>query len=353
MPLDNWIIKITESDFNVEFVASNGDSALFAALRKGGTEIVPTNQGCWRTHTMGVWHFVVATNQERDNTNNVQTQQWHIPRYQMAAGLRQQDHFFKSESYPEPVCATWMPFQTRVYGRNKLAFCLPGTGEFLLPESFVRKMKKDLPLLEAAIDRVKCRDNKTYHLPKAKTAASHPIESECEEIIRAIAFEKLTRPRMKAGNFGIYSAYCTYRDFALSVKMPEATIRQLVEGQFDYKPDEIGDGIHELFLQTQKRLLRRPIWGRGIRMTIDAAVSTLAQGMEKLTRTQRTQFILMNGMHGAGLFLPLATILGLCSFSHYAHHMCSAWQSDSPQEQDRRKEIAYIELFGKLENLPE
>jgi hypothetical protein len=70
--------------------------------------------------------------------------------------------------------------------------------------------------------------------------------------------------------------------------------------------------------------------------------------MASLTRTQRVQFILMNGMHSAGLFLPLATLLGLCDFDEYAHRMCQAWQPDSPEEQDRRKETAYIRLYGEL-----
>jgi hypothetical protein len=33
-------------------------------------------------------------------------------------------------------------------------------------------------------------------------------------LLEAIAFEKLTRPRMSAANFGIYSAFCTYREAA-------------------------------------------------------------------------------------------------------------------------------------------
>jgi hypothetical protein len=28
--------------------------------------------------------------------------------------------------------------------------------------------------------------------------------------------------------------------------------------------------------------------------------------------------------------------------------MCGAWQPDSPEEQERRREIAYIRLYGEL-----
>ena len=56
----------------------------------------------------------------------------------------------------------------------------------------------------------------------------------------------------------------------------------------------------------------------------------------------------MNGMHAAGLFLPLATILGLCDFDEYAYRACHHFQPDSPEEQDRRKETAFIRLYGEL-----
>ncbi len=71
--------------------------------------------------------------------------------------------------------------------------------------------------------------------------------------------------------------------------------------------------------------------------------------MSRLTRSQRVQFVLMNGMHGAGLFLSLATLLGLCDFEGYASQVCRQWQPDSPEEQERRMETAYIRLYGELD----
>ena len=83
-------------------------------------------------------------------------------------------------------------------------------------------------------------------------------------------------------------------------------------------------------------------------MELSQAVRILSEGMASLTRTQRVQFILMNGMHSAGLFLPLAAVTGVISFDHYAYLITSGLQPDSPEEQDLRKETAYIQLYGEL-----
>lgn len=345
MPDTDFMISTTKIDFDVDVIATSGESALFAALRKGGTERISTHNGPRQTHVMGVWHFVAVSGQ---GNNTFQMRQWHIPCFKMANALRIQESFFKSESYPAPIYLNFMPLPTRMHGRHKFEFLMGSDGKgFHVDESFVLNLKNDIPLLEKAREKVRERDGE-YFIPRLKTAAGHPVQSPSRELLEAIAFEKLTRPRMTAGNFGVYSAYCTYRDFDDSIQMPDSLIQELLEGQFQYDPDEISDDIHELFLNTQRQLLSKPIWGRGIEMTVAEAAPILAEGMASLTRSQRVQFILMNGMHTSGLFLPLATILGLCDFDDYAYQMCSAWAPDSPEEQDCRKETAYIKLYGEL-----
>ncbi len=340
MPTTDSIFARTKADFNAELVCTSGDAALFAALRKGGNKRVSTPNGPWQSHVMGVWHFVVI----QGTGSFRQISQWHIPRYEMATALRVQDHFFQSQSYPEPIFATYMPLPTNIHGRNKLEFLLCGSDPgFHLPQSFVLQLKKDLPLLEKARKTVR-ENNDLFCIPTLETPAGHPVQSSSEALLDAIAFEKATYPRITAANFGIYSAFSTYRDSPTSIHMPDSLIRELLEAQDD--PEDLPDEIQELFLATQRRLLSKPIWGRGLGINETAPI--LAEGMASLTRTQRVQFMLMNGMHGGGLFLPLATILGLCDFEFYAHHTCRAWQPDSPEEQDLRKETAYIKLYGQL-----
>lgn len=336
---------MTKVEFDVDVIAASGESALFAALRKGGTERISTHNGPWQTHVMGVWHFVAVTGQG----NIFQTRQWHIPRFVMAREMAQRKKIFVQfgDRTSSPIAGDIAGLHTRMANPESLSVHLPSGEVFAIDPAFTQKLQSDIPLLEKAREKVRERDGE-FFIPQLKTAAGHPVQSSSRELLEAIAFEKLTRPRMTAGNFGIYSAFCTYRDFDDSIQMPDSLIRDLLGGQFQYDPDEISDDIHELYLNTQQRLLSKPIWGRGIDMKVAVAAPILAAGMASLTRTQRVQFILMNGMHSAGLFLPLATILGLCDFGQYAAYQCQAWAPDSPEEQDRRKEIAYIKLFGEL-----
>jgi len=345
MPKDNFMISQTKIDFDVDLVGTCGESALFATLRNGGAERVSTVNGLWQTHVMGVWHFVAVTGQG----NLFQTRQWHIPRYEMAREMAQRKEVFDQfgDRSGSPIIGEIGGLPTRMGSPEKLEVPLEDGLIFSIDPEFTWKLQADIPLLEKAREKVRERDGE-FFIPCLKTAAGHPVQSSSKELLEAIAFEKATRPRMTAGNFGIYSAFCTYRDFDMSTKAPDSMIREILAAQFEYEPEEIPAEIHELFLTTQHRLLSQPVWGRGIEMEIDEAAPILAEGMASLTRTQRVQFILMNGMHSAGLFLPLATLLGLCDFDEYAHRMCQAWQPDSPEEQDRRKETAYIRLYGEL-----
>lgn len=339
------MISQTKFDFDVDLIGTCGESALFAALRKGGTERVSTADGPCQTHVMGVWHFVAVTGQG----NLFQTRQWHIPRYEMACEMATRRRVFEQfgDRSSSPIAGDIAGLHMRMATPEKLAIHLPGGEIFAIDPAFTIKLQADIPLLEKAREKIRERDG-GFYIPRLKTAAGHPVESPFQALLEAIAFEKATRPRMTAGNFGIYSAFCTYRDFETSIQMPGSLIRELLTEQFEYEPEEISAGIHELFLSTQHRMLAQPVWGRGIKMDIDEAAPILAAGMASLTRTQRVQFILMNGMHGAGIFLPLATILGLCDFEEYAHSMCQPFQPDSPEEQDRRKETAYIRLYGEV-----
>ena len=339
------MIPMIENDFDVELIGTCGESALFGALRKGGTERISTSNGPWQTNVMGVWHFVAVTGDGK----LFQTRQWHIPRYEMAREMAQRKKVFDQfgDRSASPIAGEIAGLHMRMANPETLTVHLPEGQSFPIDPVFALKLQADIKLLEKAQEKV-CARGQGFYIHRLETAAGHPAESSSQALLEAIAFEKTTRPRMNAENFGIFSAYCSYRDFDVSIRMEDSLIRELLAGQFAYNPEELSKEIHDLFLKTQQLILSQPIWGRGIVMDISEAVPILATGMASLTRTQRVQLILMNGMHAAGLFLPLATILGLCDFEEYAHQMCEWWQPDSPEEQDRRKEIAYIRLYGEL-----
>ena len=344
---NDFMIQMTQNDFDVELLGTSEDAALFGALRKGGNQKVSTPNGPWMSHVMGIWHFVAVTG----GGNFLQTRQWHIPRYEMAREMEQRKQAFDQfgDRSSSPIAGEISGLHMRMANPNELAIHLPG-GEILpVDPAFTHKLQSDIGLLEKARASVHERGGE-FFIPDLKTPGGHPVESPNQSLLTAIALEKLMVPKMEAGNFGIFSAYCTYRDFDASVQMSDKLIRELAETQLAYDPENISDEICDMFAQVQKQLLSEPVWGKGIRMSVDQAAPILAAGMAKLTRAQRTQFILMNGMHGAGLFLPLAAALGVCSFDQYGDYMCQNMAPDSPEERERRTETAYIRLFGELGN---
>jgi hypothetical protein len=344
MPNENFMLEATARDFDVDQIASNGEFTLYGALRKGGTELIEAAEGTWTTHVAGVWHFVVLHSIE-DNVNRVE--QLHIPRYQMAEMLSTLLRAGDQHPGSRPIQnESLVLLQGDKIGFVGFGNWFPGQ-DLPLSTEFTEKLRSDLPLLDQAQSLVEERDD-IYFLPSATTPAGHPVESPSYKLIQAIAFEKLTLGKLDAGNFGIYSAYCTYRDFETSVQMPDDLIAQLIEGQFGYSSEDVDAETLELFMDTQKKVLTQPIWGEGISMYLVDAAKILSQGMASLTRTQRVQFCLMNGMHSAGLFLPLATVTGVISFDRYAQLKSQGLQPDSPEEQDLRKETAYIQLYGEL-----
>lgn len=104
----------------------------------------------------------------------------------------------------------------------------------------------------------------------------------------------------------------------------------------------------KMFLEAQRRLLPHPIWGPGLDASQSEAARILGEGMRTLPMEKRVQFVLMNGMHEAGLFLPLALLTDCIDFEQYVDYVTQGIPPDSGEEQDRRKHVAFISLYGNL-----
>lgn len=343
--------ELIESDFSVKFVSDCGPTALFGALRKGGTEKIRTPSGPWVTHVMGVWHLILNQPVENGNFTRNQIVQWHIPRHKMACAIDKLNRF--GEMHPNAQRPILSELEDGVSlaltPDNRLGFFFGG--DFFhseLNQIFENKLKKETGVLKSARESISEVDGE-FCIADLHTPGGHPVRSTSRELIEAIAFEKAVLGDLDPGNFGIYSAYCTQVDFDTTREMPPDLIRSLIETEWEH-----GDTLWMMadqtsaFMRVQELLFEKPIWGPDVRKDLPEAERILSKAMARLTQWQRVQFVLMNGMHEFGLLLPLCVIMKCLSFAEYASIICRSFQPDAPEEQDRRKETAFIQRFGEL-----
>ena len=329
--------SIIANDFKVKLVFKKNENESFFAFRR-----------------KDVWHFVCSIiNFDKEmNKINTEIEQLHIPRFLVAEAIESLIHY--NELYREN-CPENYPMVTEKSenigffsrGKNSYDISLIKTKNGL-PEEFCKTLEEDVDIYRSAIGKVKFKDN-LYVLPRAKSYNKNPVASASKRLIEAISFERECKKRLDAHKFGIYSAFCTWRDFCFETELQKSIIEELVDFQFGFDAEEID---FEPFLHVasavQEQLLKKSIWGKGISVNRDEAVDILEEGFRKLSSIQIAQFTLMNGMHQGGLFLPLAQVLGLNSWERYIEWSTDGFQPDSDEEQVFRTETAFIRMLGDL-----
>jgi hypothetical protein len=335
--------QMVPNDFDVELIGEADQRRLFAARRKH------------------VWHFVraetLAVSGDGSGFCRTDIAQRHLPRFRVAQAVQFLDELNETARLGEEpgdlrlACPDWesTPIYSRGPERYDVDLMEVPNG---WPDSAAGWLREDVAALKAA--RGRCRnDGETYWLQGAKSHHGNPVESTSRSLIEAIAFERETLGRLDARDFGIYSAYCSWRDMICDKPIPYILMKSLVETQFQYDATEFeGSPLLDLAMEVQDELLSEPIWGlvrnNAVAVSPERAVEILAEGLERLTEYQWTQFSLLNGMHSAGLFLPLAQVLGLNSWERYIDWKTQGFPPDSKEEQSLRKDVAVIRMFGDL-----
>ncbi len=350
MDHDDFHPEIFSNDFGVELIWRDGSTALFGALRPGGHQMKDTVHGILNTFTCGVWHFVAATQEgAAGDIRRIAISQWHLPQFSVAeaaAALRAGRGNKIPGGRSHDVGAG---FAVGSDDRGDLYWLPPTTAGRPLGVSreMTESIEADLRRLHAAQSRVTATES-GFTYDGIQTPAGHQVRHHSRRLVEAIAFEKELLPKLRAENFGIYSAYCTSRDGEFPEQMPEDLMHDLVASQWSNASEDVSDEVMQLFLETQRRLLREPIWGDGVDISRAEAARILGEGMRKLPLEKRVQFVLLEGMHGAGLFLQLAVLAGCIDFEQYLHLHTSGLAPDSDEEQECRTEAAFIRLYGEL-----
>lgn len=323
---EEMMLLIIPMDFDVRLVGSVGAVTIFAEERQD------------------YFHLVL-----RDGATS-RLWQYHVPHFRVAAAVTTASAAAqaKSQNADSPISEQLL---MRAQPDGVLGIVFDGDCVLLnaadnqwLAASFQRAAD----LLETSGKRVLLKDG-AYRLSRTSTTTALPVAWPGRKLVEAISFERaLLRKLSATRTFGIYSALCTHLDFPCAVRML-STQQDLVSLQFQYfDPDRQSDDFIEMAQSVQRALFAEPIWGRGIRMSQKKAVTVLAAAVSTFDPVQGTQFVLMNGMHGGSMFLPLGVLAGVISFQQYMEFQTAAFQPDSADEQWLRRSTAYIELFGAL-----
>jgi hypothetical protein len=339
------IIEQIKQDFHCEVVGDSEHCKLFAALRTSN-ETIKTDRGYWNDHVMDVWQLIAVSTTELGHVKHLR--QWHIPRFSMARAWANIQGEAKHDAGHSFVQITEGLSFKRCESGQWFLLHSDGIG-CAVAQGFIAKMREDGECLEKARSLVKEENGMHFLEAKVlKTQAGHCIKHESRALLEAIAFEKITTKRLSAKYFGIFSAYCTYRDFALSTELTDVVLDELLETLKIKSHAQQSPGLRDMLARVQQHLLGYEIWRNGLLVPTAQARFDLALAMISLTRSQRTQFILMNGMHGAPVFLCLAVIHGFCTFEEYTDVISAPYQADSVEEQEVRKAVSYMALFGCL-----
>jgi hypothetical protein len=308
------------NDFDVSLVYKDGEASLFAARRPD------------------VWHFVLATTKQvAPNHKSFDIGQFHIPRYSVARALA------SGSDGSTPALIQLLGLRS---SGNNLSVTLRGQ-QYRLPETLLADMRMDLPVLENAVSKVKAK-NAGFEVIGAVTSREFPVVAEQRSLAEAISFERETRMALESRNFGVYSAFCTWRDFLCDDASKKKDIAiGMAEEMMTWDPKTIGDEAYwESILVIQERLWGTRIWGPEIEVDQDVLFDGFFRAFERLSSIQFAQFVLMNGMHQGGPFHALAVLFGLIDFDGYKYWRTREFQPDSPQEQVIRTHSSFIQILG-------
>ena len=333
-----------QNDFDVQLISEDGDRRLFAERREN------------------IWHFVKSVPGESSDPENGDFNwdigQSHIPRYSMAVAIKQLKEFntlTRDHLSANDRVLTTTSDKVGIYsrGNNSYDIKLLET-ENGWPAKFVEAIEEDIFVLEKCQAQIEMNDG-LFNLVDMKTPAGHPVASNCRDFIEAIAFEREILGELDPQKISAFGIFCIWRDFIIEKKLPADYCEQLVKNQFHYSADDFeGSPFLDLAMRAQRALLDRPIWGleddEAVEMDVGEATEILSDGMSKLNSYQLTQFYGMDQLHQAGLFLPMAMVIGLIPWAQYIEWKTQDFQPDSYEEQSLREATAFIKMIGEFED---
>lgn len=313
-------------DFGLDKLSDHGQHKIYGGLRGD------------------IWHFIHL----RDEGQVSHMMQRHVPRFIMARAV---DSI--AGKIPPDDKSVVMTHDSRRAGiclmpDGKIAMVV-GQSMHAIPDAVGKSFGQDVEMLHESWKDV-VNAGGQFSLPGAQTFSGNPVSYPTPGMIHAIALEKRQRGYLDAREFGIYSAYCTWRDF---IDGKPEKVDQIASGMAEdlsnWNANDIGNKQYwESVLGIQDQLFSERIWGPDIDTDYDTVYASMHAILSRLSSIGFAQFNLFCGMQPGGPFHPLALLAGMMELDEFNYWRCLGYQDDSEEEQDIRTQNAFIALLGAL-----
>jgi len=318
--------EVIESDFNVSRVFEAKDRSFFLARR-------PDH-----------WHIVIYVT-GADGASSLT--QRHVPRYAMAKAAF--DLLGASAADEEPKVTSLSRYAgIALVGSGQLMFTEP-VESGALHNSVFDAFAEDIQILNRASLAVTHHEGR-WSLPNTLTHSNNPVTHSSQPLIEAIAFERESRGHLDPGNFGVYSAFCTWRDFIDGVpgkaeSLGRSSLTELLSNNLGSLFD---DAYWEDLCEVQQTIVGRILFSPQHTCVFADVLNCFEPVFAGLTSVKAAQYCLLNGMQSGGPLHPLAYVLGIQDIATLNYWRTYPYQPDSSEAQDILAVNSYIDLFGFL-----
>jgi hypothetical protein len=318
--------EMIESDFNVSTVFEADDRTFFLARRTDH------------------WHLVVHMT-AADGASTL-TQRY-VPRYATAKATSDLLAASAADAGPK-VTPSSRYAGIALVGSSQLMFTEP-VESGVLHKSVFDAFAEDIEILNRASLAITHNEGQ-WSLPNALTHSSNPVSHPSRSLIEAIAFERESRGHLDPGNFGIYSAFCTWRDFIDGVpgkaeSLGKSTLTELLSNALESLFD---DAYWADLCELQRSIVGRVLFSPQHPYNLDDVLNRFEPVFSGLTSVKAAQYCLLNGMQSGGPLHPLAYVLGIQDIATLNYWRTYPFQPDSGDTQDILAVNSYIDLFGFL-----
>lgn len=351
--MDDFMLMMMESDFNVSILSKNEDSALMAGIRITHYHFLeyktkffnPDNQ-----ENISEGGFVQNTHHQGVHNMNI-IHQHHIPKYQLALSF---DMLFRTK-WNEPDRPLVAELSNRIwaakFSEEKYAFIIGNVVYHLkdIDNNLIfSEIKKDVKRLNNANNLIRWDDGKCY-LNDFNTINGSPIESPDgnDSLIQAIGFElKLFKEKRVKPRLGLYTLYSVMQDERYTFEAKQ--LKEYANGLTDCYLNSGNNYFLELIYRIQKSYFKEPVFNNGVIPDNKNVFKQIKLAYQNLKPYQKVILHQLYPVNGITFLVCYAFICDEIDLYEFNDMINKGYQPDSKVEQQNRYETNVLKLFGSF-----